>query len=250
MKEDASISVVRLPWDSAFFGFSVGRLMLPSGAVDAEIVKAAIRDENCELTYVFLPVGGDASRASERARSALVELGGKCCDLKVTYRKALSEADQLRVGNVSVAVSATSKLEDLALASGWCSRFVSDDRLRPFFRSMYLRWLKRDMESGRVFVLPTVDAPEGIVTVSIYGGIGKIGLVAVDANSCGKGLATLLMRHVCGWLAGQGIRECEVVTQGLNVAARHLYEKVGFKLQTQMEVWHIWKKRAGENGAI
>ena len=246
MIQKDTISIEHLPWDSDFFGFAVGRVALPAGFVDPVAVRDAIREMDCDLTYVFLPVGGDANRDAEKPRSALVDLGGKCCDLKLTYRKILTAAECLPDGCESATARTISpKLEELAYASGWCSRFVSDDRLRPFFKPMYLLWLKRDLAVGNVFVLPTADAPEGMATVSVREGLGKVGLVAVDAKSCGKGIATQLMRNVCGWLAGRGVRECEVVTQGMNVAARRLYEKVGFGLQSQMEVWHVWKRKDG-----
>jgi len=237
----APVFVTPLPWDSEFFGFSVGRLVLSSGVVASELVRDAIRDAGCDLTYVFLPVGGDLPLDAEKPRSALVGLGGKCCDLKVAYRKTLDEKNVVCGGDAVTTAAISEELEALAYASGWCSRFVADDRLRSFFKPMYLLWLKRDLEQGKVFVLPSAEAPEGMATVSIQDGVGKVGLVAVDAKSCGKGLATRLMHNVDAWLYVQGVRECEVVTQGMNVAARHLYEKVGYKLHSQMEVWHIWK---------
>ena len=235
------VEVEHLPWDSDFFGCSVGRVILSEGGGDPEALKKAILKANCALTYVFLPVLGGTINEIEKPRGALVDLGGRCCDLKTVYRKTIGGGKGESSKGVVTATRMSSELEALAYASGWCSRFVSDNRLSKFFRPMYRKWLERDLARGMVFVYPSAEHPEGMVTASICDGLGKVGLVAVDAKSCGKGIATSLLADMEAWLASQGIHECEVVTQGVNVAARHLYEKVGFKLHSQMEVWHVWK---------
>lgn len=236
-----SVSVERLPWDSDFFGFSVGRVILSEGGVDPEALKKAIQTANCALTYAFLPVLGETIDEIEKPRGALVDLGGHCHDLKTVYRKTIGVGEGEQSKGVVTATQMSSELETLAYASGWCSRFVADNRLSEFFKPMYRKWLERDLAIGKVFVYPSAEHPKGMVTASICEGQGKVGLVAVDAKSCGKGIATTLLANMEAWLGSQGIRECEVVTQGMNVAARHLYEKVGFKLHSQMEVWHVWK---------
>lgn len=235
------VNVEHLSWDSDFFGCSVGRVVLSEGGTDPETLKKAILDANCDLTYVFLPVLGGTANEIEKPRGALVDLGGRCHDLKTVYRKTVDGGRGASQKDVVTATQMSSELEALAYASGWCSRFVSDNRLSKFFKPMYRKWLERDLARGRVFVYPSAEHPEGVVTASICDGLGKVGLVAVDAKSCGKGIATRLLTNMEAWLASQGVNACEVVTQGVNVAARHLYEKVGFKLYSQMEVWHVWK---------
>lgn len=242
-----SINVEHLTWDTEFFGFPVGCVMLTNADVDPNELRRVIDMAGETLTYVFLPVGDGSDCAAERPRSALVDMGGMCRDLKVTFRKAIDTDVKEPEGLESVAASCiTPELESLAYASGWCSRFVADDRLRRFFKPMYLAWLRRDLTSGKVFVRPSADRPEGMATVSIDSrGMGKIGLVAVDAKSCGKGIGTSLLKDVDRYLLSHSVSQCEVVTQGMNVAAHRLYEKVGFKPISRREVWHVWRPKVG-----
>ena len=200
------VNVDRLPWDSDFFGCSVGRVILSEKGVDPETLKTAILDANCDLTYAFLPVLGGAISEIEKPRGALVDLGGRCCDLKTVYRKMVDGGRGESQKDVVTATQMSTELEDLAYASGWCSRFVSDNRLSKFFRPMYRKWLERDLARGMVFVYPSAEHPEGMVTASICDGLGKVGLVAVDAKSCGKGIATSLLADMEAWLASQGIQ--------------------------------------------
>jgi len=136
----------------------------------------------------------------------------------------------------------TGPIEELAFASGWCSRFAKDERLRPHFRRLYKKWIERDFAEGKVFVCTDSEGPVGLASVSVRDNVGKIGLVAVAEKFRGRGLAKLLMAAVDSWLASQGIQKCEVVTQGGNLCARKLYERVGFNLVSQCNVWHLWRK--------
>ena len=234
----------RLPWDSSFFGCTVGRVDISRRDIaSAETLAAAIRDLDCELVYVFLPGGSAELAGQERHRSALVALGGKLVDRKMTFSKRIGLMSADKCAESAVATELTAELEELAYASGWCSRFALEERLRPFFRPMYRRWLENDLSDGRVFVMNDAGGrPIGMVTVSIDGGVGRIGLVAVDAHHCGKGVATELMSCVERWLSSLGIAECRVVTQAVNVGGVALYAKCGYSVVRTEEVWHVWRR--------
>ena len=231
---DEDVKIERLAWDSEFFGFPVGRLAVTSDRLQPCGLRSKIDALGCRLIYVFLPIG-----ACHDLRRELVDLGGQLRDVKVTYRKklhgvALSAKDRCE------ATAVTGELQRLAYASGWCSRFATDDRLSPFFHSMYSIWLKRDFERGKIFVRHVDNRIGGMVTASILGSVGKIGLLAVDSSYCGRGLGLQLMRDADSWFAEVGVAECEVVTQHANVAACGLYEKVGYSALSRCEVWHVW----------
>ena len=230
----------RLSWDSDFFGFEVGCVMVSKeDALDADGLSNAVEGLNVELAYVFLP--SDMGCGMERLRSALVSMSGKLVDHKVTLNKRLvSITDASK--NVVPATSLTHEIESLAYASGWCSRFAAEDRLRPFFRPLYKRWLQNDFRDGAVLVKTSGDGRViGITTVSVRGVLGRIGLVAVDVNHCRMGVATDLLRSAEAWLLSQDVRECQVVTQYGNVAGMSLYERCGYEVSQRQEVWHVWR---------
>ena len=234
------MDVERLPWDSDFFGFEVGRVIVSKDDVlDAGKLRKAIEGLNVELAYVFLP--GEVDAGQECHREVLVSMSGKLVDHKVTFVKRLVA----RAGEPTDVVSATSltpEIESLAYGSGWCSRFAAEDRLRPFFCPMYKRWLQNDFRDGKVFVrLSGEGKPIGLTTVSVRNGIGCVGLMAVDAGHCRKGVATALLHAAEEWLLRQGVCECRVVTQHDNIAGMALYSRCGYEVRTRYEVWHVWK---------
>lgn len=230
----------RLTWDSDFFGFRVGRVVVSEDeASDASDLRKTLEGLDVGLAYVFLP--GAAGAAQERNRSVLVSLSGRLVDRKVTFCKRLLPQTDLPK-EVMTVVALTPEIEALAYGSGWCSRFAGEDRLRPFFRPLYKRWLQNDLRDGRVLVKTSVAGkPVGLTTVSARDGIGRIGLVAVDVEHCRRGIATELLRAAEDWLLQQGVGECRVVTQHANVAGMALYERCGYAVVGQQEVWHVWK---------
>jgi dTDP-4-amino-4,6-dideoxy-D-galactose acyltransferase len=231
-------AVEKLAWDSAFFGFEVGRVILENDA-DAVCLADAIGASGCRCVYVFLPLdSAGASGKWDCARRALTGMGGHCQDTRTIYKKEIhagtSPRSPVPVSNL------TPRLESLAVESGGMSRFFKDDGFRPFFERMYKTWLRKDFAVGTIFAHCNSDDFDGLATVTIDGETGRIGLVAVDGRSRGKGVATNLLRDIDSWLFANGVGNVEVATQGDNVAARRLYEKSGFRIVNQTEVWHVW----------
>ena len=233
----------KLPWDSSFFNLQVGRIEVAHGTnVSASALQALVCDSHMDLIYVFL---SDALPDAEKAevRQALAELSGVSYDTRIVFRKLLGKSTKEMLANVSATTQFSEQLEALAYASGVYSRFALDPQLAPFFHPMYRLWLKKELSDGKVFVWPDENRPQGMATVSIKDGMGKIGLVAVSAESRGKGVASRLMAATDVWLRKQGVCKCEVATQGRNRAARALYEKTGFSYFKQQEIWHIWRSK-------
>ena len=231
-----------LTWDSDFFGFRVERIRVPAQC-DGSLAPMSdvIARSSARLTYVSVPA--ILERRDEIARM-LLACGGVHYGSRVTLRKTIapSRPDVRNLASPAIATRLTEALFELAYASGHCSRFARDPMLASSFRMMYRKWLERDFAAGRVFVSPGEEAPEGMATVSVRDGTGKIGLVAVRTDCRRKGHGTNLMRMVDAWLSSQGVGVCEVVTQGENAAALSLYRATGFESVSKEEIWHVWKE--------
>lgn len=245
LKEQTTITAERLPWDSAFFGLDVGSIAVPCvGHGWASELEEMVRCSSFDLTYVFIPSPLPEPENME-IRRALTALSGVQYGGRVVFRKrfgGISCSQEARMVSTATASRISASLEALAYVSGEFSRFARDPRLVPFFRPMYRRWLENELASGKVFVWPDANDPRGMATVCVRNRSGKIGLVAVARESRGKGVATGLLAAAEGWLLEQGVCECEVVTQGDNLAAQALYHKAGFSCREQMDVWHIWRE--------
>ena len=240
---------LRKDWDSEFFGFPVGAVMLP-GTVDRVSVARASeewRRSGFRLVYVFAeePVKAEV-------RAVVEKLGAVAFGSRAVYRKSYVGRSESVPRTRHVATTGSAALENLACASGERSRFLRDERLRPDFRRLYVRWLEKELANGKVFVSPDAELPAGLATVSLARDaddgrpFGNIGLVAVDSRRRGLGIASRLLEDVDSWLCENGATGCEVATQGDNAPARALYEKAGFRLVSETAVWHFWNMENSE----
>ena len=238
-----SLSVENLAWDSAFFKLDVGRIDVPrSGAWNALELKDLIVRSSKDLLYVFVP-GTLTEPENAAVRQVLSLSSGVRYGKRMTFRKRLATSVLASQKGAIAATRLSAPLMELAYASGVYSRFALDSRLSPFFRPMYQKWLEKDLANGKVFVWPNDVNPQGMATISVREGRGVIGLVAVAQKSRGRGIASTLIRTIDDWLLSQGVCECEVVTQGENLAAQALYRKAGFSCCEQADVWHVWRKQ-------
>ena len=69
-----------------------------------------------------------------------------------------------------------------------------------------------------------------------------IGLVGVDASVRGKGIASKLLKCAEQFARKHTYNEMQVVTQIQNEPACKLYEKYGFKKDSVVNIFHVWKK--------
>ena len=228
----------RLAWDSTFFGFVVERICV-SLAWDGRVedILGAIRHSTARVIYVFVPV---SHARHDAVAEALLDVSAIRQGERVVFCKDVAPSVPAESA-VRPAKRLTAPIVELAFESGRLSRFRQDAGMAPFFQPMYRRWIERDFAEGKVLVFPDDGSPEGMVSVSVCGGVGKIGLLAVRPDCRGKGVAAKLLRGIDAWLAASSVTACEVVTQGENSAACSLYRKAGFEERVREEVWHVWR---------
>ena len=232
-RRSKKVKVEPLAWDSGFFGMQVGSVDVDG--VDAESLDAALRNADFDLVYI-----NDASGLCD-IKNVIARNHGVRVDRKIIMSRTV-RADDVRIGGCCAASRLNDRLKELACSSGWLSRFNMDKRLRRFFRPMYETWLENDFQHGKVFVWPDEDGAVGLATVQMKGGEGKIGLVAVAESARRQGVGMKLMEAVLSWIASQDGASCTVATQGENLGARRLYEKAGFKIVSEHDVYHLWRE--------
>jgi len=230
-----------LEWDSAFFGCRVFRVEVEAPA-EVSGLQDGLSALPADVIYVFVPAA-----FADCFREPLLRAGGVCYDRKVTYRKVLSDAGGVRPTEIGLRLTSdcSPELLRLAFASGWCSRFFLDPHFRPSFEALYSRWIMRACSEadGRVLVIEEDGRLVGMTSLMIADGVARIGLVAVDEESRGKGLGRKLMGGCDRLLLNEGVPLCEVATQQANVVACRLYESSGYDKVEETDVWHVWRAK-------
>lgn len=225
-----------LQWDSDFFGLRIGRadILTKEGSLSlAERLSELKRD--FDLLYVFDPnnVGFAAN-------------GTWLVDEKILYSKPCEPRKQFPEISFYHASHPSADLYRLALVSGGYSRFKLDERLpKDSYERLYTRWIEnacpKDGTNKQILISRDPQgATKGMITIDHQGGLGHIGLVAVDPDARHQGIGGKIMSTLDGYLYSLGIKTLEVPTQKANTDACRWYEKNGFTVQSRTQIYHWW----------
>lgn len=111
-----------------------------------------------------------------------------------------------------------------------------------FFESLYKRWILNSLEEGgRLLVIRKDNQTIGFLSFSINGEQANISLFSVNRDELDKGFGTRLYHVLESFLVKSGVTELTIGTQQENVRACHFYEKLGFKLLKQQNIYHLWR---------
>lgn len=232
------MSYRHLDWDSRFFGMRVAQITV-DGAMDNHRLSECLERSDADVIYVFLPAG-----TAEHYRAALETVSGKCYDRKVTFGKQVDPLFAAWNPSIVETTAESEELRQLAYASGHLSRFLIDLRFKPHFKALYAEWLRKSLREARhkVFTISDTLRMQGMVTAAVEDGAGKIGLIAIDGTCRGQGLGMRLLKQCEAYYLSLNARTCTVVTQQNNLAACKLYQKAGYTIENEQDIWHVWKK--------
>lgn len=234
IKNDVIMEVKYLEWDSVFFSMKIGRIDCEkSTTAFLEGILDKARNDDFKLIYLFSKIEIPQIR----------KYSPKLYDIKRIYEMDLGnkENDDKITGDYK------GKAEDilsLAYQSGIYSRFKLDPNLDSnFFYSLYKEWTVKSIDKSIADYVPVIignDGNEAFGTLKLYNDKGVIGLFAVDRNHRRKSLGRKVMQSLINYSASKGIKQLEVATQKQNLEACQFYEKIGFNIQSETFIYHIW----------
>ena len=231
-----------LEWDSRFFGHRIGEVTvsrLESNQMDE--IERWCAEQAIDCLYLFAEV-------EPRTITLAEQHGFGLKDVRLTFHRSLREVSDppQREGSVRVARSDdVPLLEAIAERSHTDSRFYADGRFeRKKADELYRVWIRNSVAGWADDVLVSLgvaDRPLGYITGHRRGQEGQIGLIAVSEEARGRGCATELVSMLSARYRDAGITAMTVVTQARNVAARRLYQRLGFALDSIRLCYHRWR---------
>lgn len=231
-----------LTWDTLFFGYKVAKLtktICTDKQYDEFIME--VKTHQVRLVYYFVPVEEQLANEFSKRKNFFLT------DTKITYSRNISPKEIFPVDQYIYPYESTipdDVLYRLSLTAGVHSRFKVDSNFKNHeYERLYRKWIEESTNrkiADQIFVYIDNGIKKGLITIRKNKKSGDIGLIAVNANDRGKGIGSKLINAVLQWLKNQKIWEINVVTQKKNMEACKLYEKNGFRISNQQNIYHLW----------
>lgn len=226
-------------WDSTFFGYLIGELVLDINISYDMINELLENSKRFKLIYIVLP--GNMELPIRRLKNFKIEL----IDKKIVYKKKIDILDMPNCISVKSIIGQNPKdFYKLAIESGEYSRFKLDKNFINYeFHRLYYEWIRKSISgdiSDEVFAFFVNNSPVGLVTMKLKNKITTIGLIAVDKNARGKGIGNKLLQQVEYFAIQNGSAIINVSTQLDNELACSFYVKNGYVKESQKNIYHLW----------
>jgi dTDP-4-amino-4,6-dideoxy-D-galactose acyltransferase len=228
----------KLSWDSTFFNRKIGKITLGESIYDSDLRREFLRlkDLGYNLIYIF------SEKANQISQQVFTEFDINHVDTKLIYSASIKSISSAVI--LPTYVGEANLLYNLAFQSGEFSRFKIDQNIgKEHFERLYIEWINNSLYSDFADYIPVYVVDNvivGFATLKVSRDVGVIGLIAVDNNYRSQGIGKSLMNSIANYLIEHGINNIEVATQLANKPACAFYEKMGFKVKSQTNIYHLW----------
>jgi RimJ/RimL family protein N-acetyltransferase len=236
-------TVFRRPWDSEFFGVTIGEAHLRACHDLGEIDRSA-REQGIRCVYLLVG-GGDLASVTAAERDGFSLTGIRLtCALEPQSTRHTSPPGDSRVAIRAARAGDVHELERIAANAHRETRFYADAHFpRETCDRLYRTWIRRSCEgwADGVFVADDEGRPVGYVTVHKRAeGPSSIGLFGVAPDARGRGVGGALLQAAVAWFDAEQLHEVVVMTQAQSVGAVRAYQRAGFAV-AEVHVWlHKW----------
>lgn len=228
-----------LEWDSNFFGYKVGSMILEEFKLDEfDELKQLVNEQHFKIVYCF--------PGSNEIAECLLKLNIPLVDNRVTYMKHLTSRTDGDFESIEIFQSdiIPDKLLKLAFDSGEFSRFKVDKNFKNNeFEKLYTVWLQKSIThelADEVLIIKEMNEIKGFGTYQISNGVMRLCLLAVDKNFRGKGYGKKLLLFQENLALMKNISRVEIIAQKANKVACSIYEAYGYKIIKDQPIFHLW----------
>ena len=226
-------NIVRLDWDSNFFGLNV--FVIESD--DESVIEHGLNliKENGEA-FVYV-------NSNIIIRDSIInDFKGRFVGTKVIFNKVITERQRSGLIEEFNYELVPNDIMNLAIQSGEFSRFNIDERLpQGSFEKLYSKWLEKAIgnNSIRTFVYRKGSLIQGFISLELKPKKAVIGLFGVDTNVRGVGIGSLLLEEAEIFAFERGYKELFIPTQKENVLACNFYRKHSYNIVEENKNYHF-----------
>lgn len=229
------MEIIQLKWDTDFFGYKVGKLLLNDNNLDENL----LINNDFKLIYLF---------SNEPLSEALVKkhnlfLSDEKIDL-ITNVSNLTD-NKFENENLVELNILDDNLLDLTFQSGHFSRFKIDSNFKNNeFETLYTAWIEQSIShenADKVIGFSINNKVVGFITFVLKNNMFDIGLIAVNEQHRSLKIGKQLLAFVFNYSLSKKVDFVTVTTQNKNQGALNFYLKNGFLINKTTYIYHLWK---------
>jgi dTDP-4-amino-4,6-dideoxy-D-galactose acyltransferase len=229
------MEIIHLKWDTDFFGYNVGKVLLEDNCLNEEI----LRNNDYRLLYIY----SNVALEKEVLLKYNLFLADEKTDLithvsDLTFDKSVNES-------IKELLSVDKNLLDLTFQSGHYSRFKIDPNFKNNeFEKLYTTWIEQSLNhtlAEKVFGFLVDNKSVGFITIAFKNNAYDIGLIAVDSVYRSMKIGKQLLEYVFNYALSKKVNTITVTTQMQNQGALNFYLKNGFSVNRSTFIYHLWK---------
>jgi len=237
--------VERLPWDSEFFGRSIGRAR--TGRLDPSSAAQLVDEATAAgLECVYFVTGSDDVTTVLAAE----EHGFHLVEVRVVLERAAAlpiaqhaDAPDFVVGPARA--EDLPQLEPIAAQVARLSRYACDPRVTAAETArLYRVWIGNALRGYADVVLVARERSGGdalgFLCCKMHGELCDLQLAGVAEEQRQRKIGRALFEAGIVWGQEQGAKRLQIVTQGRNVAAQRLFQQLGFLTSEVKLCYHLW----------
>lgn len=225
------MDITRLDWDSKFFGFEIGCLLVNDNNIPSE---AIFKSSGFKLVYII---------STKKLMNSYINL----VDEKVFLKCNLNENDlnaDYNIQQFDPTIHSKKELINLNLKSGIYSRFYTDNNFSKMdYEKLYNQWITNCLEDTKnsIIIVKTINSKlAGFIALKEKKDSFDIQLLAVDPANRGLGIGSLLIQESKQFSLAKGFKTISVTTQLNNFPAMQLYKKNNFSISNIKNIFHYW----------
>ncbi len=229
------MEIIQLKWDTDFFGYKVGKLLLNDNNLDENL----LINNDFKLIYLF----SNEPLSEDLVKKHNLFLSDEKIDL-ITNVSNLTD-NKFENENLVELNILDDNLLDLTFQSGHFSRFKIDSNFKNNeFETLYTAWIEQSIShenADKVIGFSINNKVVGFITFVLKNNMFDIGLIAVNEQHRSLKIGKQLLAFVFNYSLSKKVDFVTVTTQNKNQGALNFYLKNGFSINKTTYIYHLWK---------
>jgi len=229
------MEIIQLKWDTDFFGYKVGKLLLNDNNLDENL----LINNDFKLIYLF----SNEPLSEDLVKKHNLFLSDEKIDL-ITNVSNLTD-NKFENENLVELNILDDNLLDLTFQSGHFSRFKIDSNFKNNeFETLYTAWIEQSIShknADKVIGFSINNKVVGFITFVLKNNMFDIGLIAVNEQHRSLKIGKQLLAYVFNYSLSKKVDFVTVTTQNKNQGALKFYLQNGFSINQTTYIYHLWK---------